>query len=179
MEMNDYIQMSKRNIQALQARVERDIQQFMKKSDIKVTGTPVTKSSQTFTQRTGEWYEKAQKSEVLNVYEKLSQNKFREGTTQKAIEYSELMFQPTCFTNISLKEGSKELAELKVICTLPEHLQAFANYWIGQSIDSNSLKSLVHDFQNKIKGFNCACATIQSYSDSGRINNIETQICYA
>jgi hypothetical protein len=154
----------------------------MRKSDLKKDTVSRTTARIVVGSKTGEYYEIPYRQDpgVVAIYNKLSTGKIiGESAKLQSLKYAEVMYQPSLYANLTLLQGSQTIAEMQVLCTLPEHVQAFANYWIGQTIDSQSFMNLVSDFRNKMKALRVANVNVtRKPTSAAKITSIATTLSY-
>lgn len=179
MEIDEYIQMSRQSITSVQERARKDIEDYMVKSDIKTEDpTKMTRVAIGISNRTGGIGKIPTRLEMAEEYEKLSEGKIKGTAKLQARKYAELIYQPTTYAEVTLNQGSKQIGKLKIICTLPEHAQAFANYWIGKTIDSLSIDQHMKYFNRSIKGLRISRAGVIEINDNGKVDNIGVVFSY-
>jgi len=147
---DDYLGKNTQGAQALQERIKNDIARYMSKEDI-----PIDKATVTYTTPLVEQSKTArppEREEVRKNYNELLARKIQDHNLKdKAIEYAEIMIQPSTFCKLTLKTDKGQDAVLKVICCLPEHAQKMVSWWLHKEIDSNNLPVLAQQFENQMK----------------------------
>jgi hypothetical protein len=137
----------------IQQRVERELKRYSNKKDIKISDPNEITQTEYSPQSTGTNILPT-RSQLNKNYDDLVYTKIKDKNMRmKAIDYAELMIQPTTFCKLELHSNKGKSAELKIICCLPEHAQAFANFWVGKTIDSNQFKTIVSKFEGEMKKY--------------------------
>ncbi|MBD3248483.1 hypothetical protein GF336_00370 [Candidatus Woesearchaeota archaeon] len=180
MNTDDYIRMSRMSIEDTQKKVRREIEKYMKKSDIKrSTGEGVNHAFFEIGERTGEYNDISDREAVSSYYSVLSEGKIKGNTMKKAMKYAEVIYQPETHAILHLMGDTGIVASLHVVCTLPEHVQGFANYWIGKDIESHTIQNQVNDFKRKLSSLRVSNVEIENYNGkSDTIKHITCDISY-
>lgn len=121
------------------------------------------------------------RSTILHRYEQLLNTKVTDNEVQKdVIKFAELIVQNRAYCELNLHNNEGVVAQLVVVRCLPDHEQAFANYWLGRNIESNNFNQLVSQFTSKMKQYNIANTIVkQSYRGSPtKITAITTNMVY-
>lgn len=181
MDVDDYIQMSERSIENTQRKIRQEIENYMKISEIKISDpSTLTRTTIHVKDKKGEYYNILGREEVEKSYEELSKGKIKGKASEQARKYAEVIYQPSTYMEMTLNSKSGGIATLKVLCTLPEHAQAFGNYWIGQTIESMTLDQQVADFKRKVKGLRVADVKLSDYNgDKATITSVTCEMTYA
>lgn len=178
--MNNYMGTNTEAVKRLQRKIERDLQYSTSRKDIKIESNSILNSTNvtTPTQYTSVIPTRKQ---MRDHYDILLKDKIRDARMKdKSIDYSEILIQPRTFCNLDLYDDKKMVANLKVICTLPEHAVHMSNYWIGKKIDSNNFPMLVREFASQMKRHLVATVNIEeSPRESTTIRRVNTNFTFA
>lgn len=145
-------------------KVKKHIAQYKDKKTIKVDHLSTTK-----TMMIGTPDKMRQRKELLPQYDDLLIGKINDSTTKnEVIKFAEIIMQPTTYCDIELQNKGINIANLKVICCLPDHSNIFAKYWIGKTINYNNFPALVQKFQQLLKNYNISNVIITTPPTPGQ-----------
>lgn len=117
-------------------KIKRKLEQYPNKTEIdkQITHTNPNTTNIIQTKKTSE---QTNRNQYQQQYEQLLKNKVTDQNVKnKIIEFAELIMQPTTKCQLYLQDQGETVAELEIVVCLPEHTQDYANFWIGQTIDS-------------------------------------------
>lgn len=180
MNQDDFIFGKDENYTAkVERRVREALDSYARKPDIKID------NRNTVTKTTPQFYAgnitMPSREDVWMNYSELLRGKVNDPKLRaKVRKFSEVLMQPETFCNLDLKDKSDDvIASLKVICTLPEHGQVFANYWTNKVIESQNFKELVYEFEKKLKRFRISKVHIEmSPKNKSTISHVKTEFTF-
>lgn len=176
MDTNDYINLSEQSIANTQRKVKEEINKYMRKEDIKLPyGEEITSTTKEIHKKTGNYYHIPKRQECIKEYEELSKGKIKGSAFRQSVKYAEIIYQPTTRALLELKERNNVLVTIAINSTLPEHAQAYANYWIGQVIESETFNEQLQDFRNKMKALRIARIRAESRPEEGKVTSIKVR----
>lgn len=166
-------------IQELMERIRRNIKAYMNKEDIKIRDGTTRGTTPLFHKQATTML--PSRGDMAFHYDNLLQGKVEDPEMKKkAIHYAELMIQDNTWCHLQVKLDSGAIGELKVICCLPEHGQAFANYWIGKEIDSQSWDAYLNEFSNLMRGYKVATVLDKKApQQGGKVTSVSTTFYHA
>lgn len=165
-------------VQEVQKKVRKVLSNYMNKTDIKIKNRDTINTTTTNFQKT-QHNILPTRGQLKYQYNDLLKGKINDPKLKnKTIQFAELLMQDTTYADLTLKTDKGGTAKLKVICCLPEHGQAFTNWWHGQEIDS-PFEQLVKAFESEMKQYRIAKVIItQPPTNTGRVNKTQTNFTY-
>lgn len=133
----------------LMDRIERKLAAYKDKKSIEITSRDVLTTTKITADQKGYVKPRAYYTEH---YEKLLTGKvIGEGMKKRCKDYADIMMQETTYCELELQTRKTTIATINIFCTLPEHIQDFANYWINKTIDSQTFQQMVKDFETTMQ----------------------------
>jgi hypothetical protein len=178
--MSDQFGFNDEEVNKIMEKIEVNLSRYTKKSDIKVEYPDMlTSTEMQFLPQTTTVI--PQRVSLKRKYDQLLDRKIRDpNMKKKTMEYAELMVQPNAYCNVLLSSSKGVEAELKVVCCLPEHCQAFVNWWHGKFIDSQSINVLNNGFINEMRKYRIATSIVQKVpKGESKITSVQTVMNFA
>ena len=147
---NIYLGTNTEAVRQLQNRIQSDIRGYMSKKDIKIERNKVTYTRPETIQ--AEVRTSPTRTQLRKNYDELLAGKITDNEMKsKAVQYAELMIQPTTFCKLTMNTDTGETPELKVICCLPDHAQKMVSFWINKEVDSQTFAQYVEEFKGYMR----------------------------
>jgi hypothetical protein len=165
--------LGKMDTSLLMGRITTDLNKYPKRSDFDYSGDV---SMSGFGIAKGKMDAGISRENYISNYEELLGSKVKdEKTRKKIIEYAELMVQKRSILSLDITtEESASPFSIQVIGTLPEHVNTCSNYWIGKSIDSQSLTKEISKFKSELEKYGISDAFDENYiGQTGKIVSIK------
>jgi len=162
-------------INILLAKIRRDLRKSPKRADFKLLKGLKKYSLGAITHKENP---STNRRDYLAVYNSLLKDKvIDEESKEGFIEYYEVLAQYRTFLELILITDKGESFELVVIGVLPEHAKLMASWWVGQTIDSQQLQTLIRQFESEMSRYNIR-GTIQRghLSKSGKVVGVESYL---
>lgn len=150
-------------------KIKKTVNKYKNKQDIKIQNrNQVSRTTtKTFTNKP---MGQIERPIYAQDYEEILRGKINnENIKKEAINFAELIIQPTCYCELKLGMDKGQSVQLKIICTLPDHEQHFRNFWIGKTLDSpgTNLNELVSRFRTEMRNYNIAEVIIEERPQTG------------
>lgn len=149
----DPVEISKTNAgKKLLEKIRRDLRSYQNKSEILVEKRELVTKTSLQLRPTTSYVPAEREKEHQSEYDQLLMGKITDPNVKKrAIEYAELIVQPTTFCDLTLNTNQLDNLKLQITCCLPEHAQVFTNWWISNSpiIGKGMMEKKRREFENK------------------------------